>query len=197
MKNKKTIIDKTKLIAGVDEAGRGPLAGPVYAAAVILDPKKQIRGLTDSKLLTPKKREILSKRIQEKALHWSIAYADVTEIDDINIFQASLLAMQRAVENLKIIPELILIDGKFCPQLPYPMQAIIKGDQLIPAISAASILAKVARDQVMLELDLQYPGYGFAAHKGYGTEQHLTALKKLGATPIHRKSFAPVRELIV
>lgn len=183
-----------QLIAGIDEAGRGPLAGPVFAAAVILDPNKPIVGLTDSKLLTPKKREALFVVIQEQALAWSIGRAEVHEIDEINILQASLLAMQRAVELLSIIPELALIDGNKCPKLKCVTEAIIEGDKKIPAISAASILAKVARDEEMLKLDIEYPGYGLAQHKGYGTKQHLEALRTLGVTPIHRRSFAPVRE---
>jgi len=182
-----------QLIAGVDEAGRGPLAGPVFAAAVILDPNKPIAGLTDSKLLTAKKRELLVPIIQQQALAWSIARAEVNEIDEINILQASLLAMQRAVESLSLIPELALVDGNKCPKLICSTEAIIEGDKKIPAISAASILAKVARDEEMLKLDLEYPGYGLAQHKGYGTKQHLEALKNLGVTPIHRRSFAPVQ----
>lgn len=185
-----------QLIAGVDEAGRGPLAGPVFAAAVILDPAKPIDGLTDSKLLTSKKREQLFTLIQTTAKAWTIARADVHEIDEINILQASLLAMQRAVEALNIKPELALIDGNKCPQLFCPTKAIIGGDKTVPEISAASILAKVARDAEMLILDQQYPDYGFAQHKGYGTKQHLIALKKFGASPIHRRSFAPVQEVL-
>lgn len=185
-----------QLIAGVDEAGRGPLAGPVFAAAVILDPKKSIDGLTDSKKLTAKKREYLFKQIQTTAKAWAIARADVHEIDKINILQASLLAMQRAVKALNIKPELALIDGNKCPQLFCPSKAVVAGDKTVPEISAASILAKVARDAEMLILDQQYPDYGFAQHKGYGTKQHLIALKKLGASPIHRRSFAPVQEVL-
>lgn len=179
-------------IAGVDEAGRGPLAGPVMAAAVILDYKKKICGLADSKLLTPKKREYLASKIQEYAKAWSIGRAEVEEIDRINIFQASLLAMQRAVLALTLLPQLVLVDGKHCPKLSYPSQAIIKGDKKIAEISAASILAKVHRDAEMRNLDAQYPGYGFATHKGYGTAYHLQALKKLGPVAIHRHSFSPV-----
>jgi ribonuclease HII len=185
-----------QIIAGVDEAGRGPLAGPVYAAAVVLNPELPITGLTDSKLLTAKKREKLAQLIQEHALAFAVARAEVHEIDEINILHASLLAMRRAVEMLSLAPELVLIDGNRCPQLNCETQAIIKGDQTVPAISAASILAKVARDQEMILLDQQYPGYGFAIHKGYGTQQHLLALKKLGASPIHRRSFAPVKNEI-
>ncbi len=180
------------VIAGVDEAGRGPLAGPVIAAAVILDSKKKIDGLADSKLLTPKKREYLANKIQQYARAWSIGRAEVEEIDHINIFQASLLAMQRAVWALTLLPTLVLIDGKHCPKLSCPSQAIIKGDQKIAEISAASILAKVHRDAEMCRLDVQYPGYGFAKHKGYGTAYHLQSLKERGPSAIHRRSFAPV-----
>jgi ribonuclease HII len=184
------------LIAGVDEAGRGPLAGPVIAAAVILDPAKPIAGLADSKALTAKRRELLAKIIQENALAFAIGRAEVEEIDAVNILQASLLAMQRAVLALPIAPIQILVDGSISPSMPCPVQAIIKGDQTVPAISAASILAKVARDQEMLVLDEQYPGYGLAQHKGYGTKQHLLALQALGATLIHRRSFAPVKSCL-
>lgn len=183
------------LIAGVDEAGRGPLAGPVFAAAVILHPEQIIEGLNDSKLLSAKKREQLFSIICEQALACSIARAEVHEIDSINILQASLLAMKRAVEGLPVAPELALIDGNQSPKLICETKAIIKGDQLVPAISAASILAKVARDREMLVLDQQYPGYGFAQHKGYGTKQHLAALKQFGPSNIHRRSFAPVSYL--
>ena len=183
-----------KLIAGVDEAGRGPLAGAVFAAAVILHPDRPIQGLTDSKLLTAKRRELLVKEIQEKALAWTITKADVNEIDQLNILHASLLAMHRAVTTLSIQPELVLIDGNHCPKkLPCESRAIIKGDLTEPAISAASILAKVARDEEMTLLDKIYLNYGFAKHKGYGTKEHLLALQKYGATPIHRQSFAPVK----
>jgi ribonuclease HII len=185
---------KTQITAGVDEAGRGPLAGPVYAAAVILNPRKPIAGLNDSKLLTAKQREELAELIYNNAKACAVARAEVHEIDSINIFHASLLAMQRALEMLSIKPELALIDGKFCPKnLFCNAQAIIKGDQSIPAISAASILAKVSRDAEMVLLDKQYPGYGFSMHKGYSTKAHFAALKKLGASPIHRQSFEPVR----
>lgn len=181
-----------QLTAGVDEAGRGPLAGPVFAAAVILHPDKIINDLKDSKLLSAKKREQLFDIICNNSLAWSIARAEVNEIDEINILQASLLAMKRAVESLSIQPELALIDGNKSPKLICKTTTIIKGDQTVPAISAASILAKVARDKEMMLLDQQYPGYGFAEHKGYGTKQHLLALKTLGPSPIHRRSFAPV-----
>lgn len=177
------------LIAGVDEAGRGPLAGPVYAAAVILDPLKPIIGLTDSKLLSEKKREALFPIIQERALAYAISYANVLEIDELNILQATLLAMRRALEKLSIIPHHVLVDGNQLPKTSFPLEAIVEGDSLIPAISAASILAKVSRDRVMLEYDSQYPEYGFAKHKGYGTKIHYAALRVYGACPIHRCAF--------
>jgi ribonuclease HII len=179
-------------IAGIDEAGRGPLAGPVIAAAVILNPAKMIAGLADSKTLTEKKRDALFILIQEHALAWAIGRAEVEEIERLNIFHASLLAMQRAVLALPIMPEHALFDGTHCPQLPCFTEAIIKGDQKIPAISAASILAKVTRDREMRLLDAQYPGYGFAIHKGYGTAIHREALQRLGPCPQHRKSFRGV-----
>ncbi len=183
-------------IAGVDEVGRGPLAGAVVAAAVILDPESPIDGLMDSKKLSEKKREALAIEIREKALCWSVARAEVDEIDRLNILQASLLAMRRAVMGLSVVPDSVLVDGNHCPRVEYPVEAIIKGDTLVPAISAASILAKVIRDREMLELDAFYPGYGFAAHKGYPTAMHMKALEKLGPTIIHRRSFAPVRRLL-
>lgn len=182
------------LVAGVDEVGRGPLAGPVVAAAVILDPDNPIEGLADSKKLTEKRRESLSVEIKQKALSWSISRAEVEEIDDINILQASLLAMKRSVETLSHYPQLALIDGNHCPELDCAMEAIIKGDSKEPAISAASILAKVARDNEMKEMEDIYPGYGFAKHKGYPTKQHRDAIIKLGITDIHRKSYAPVQQ---
>lgn len=183
------------LIAGVDEVGRGPLAGPVLAAAVILNPQEKIIGLADSKILSAKKREQLFPVIQEKCFAWAIGRAEVEEIDTINIFQATLLAMQRAIEALPIQPHKILVDGTHCPKCKFvcDMEAIINGDALIPSISAASIIAKVTRDKIMADYDLHYPEFGFAAHKGYGTKQHLTALKKHGPCPIHRHSFAPVK----
>lgn len=177
--------------AGVDEVGRGPLAGPVVAAAVILNPEYFIEGLKDSKLLTHKKREILSEQIKKYSLAWAIGRAEVEEIDEINIFQASLLAMKRAVEKLSLLPEFVVVDGTHCPDINIPSKTIIKGDQLIPAISAASIIAKVARDAEMIEYDKHYPGYDFASHKGYGTKKHIEALLKLGISSIHRKSFKP------
>ncbi len=185
-----------KLIAGIDEAGRGPLAGPVMAAAVILNPKKRIKGLDDSKKLTSKQREALYLQIIEKALTYGIAQADVAEIDQYNIHQATMLAMQRAFALLTVTPTLAFVDGKCTPKLPVIAEGIVRGDQRIHAISAASILAKVTRDQWMTLANLQYPGYGFAEHKGYGTAQHLKALQELGTTPIHRKSFAPVKQII-
>jgi ribonuclease HII len=185
-----------QLIAGVDEVGRGPLAGPVVAAAVILDPNQPIAGLTDSKKLTEKRREALAIEIREKALAWSLGRAEVPEIDEINILWASMLAMKRAVEGLSVAPEFVKIDGNRCPDLPYPMEAIVKGDLTEAEISAASIIAKVARDHEMMEMDIKYPGYGFAKHKGYPTKQHREALIKQGASPIHRLSFKPVQTII-
>jgi len=178
-----------QLHAGIDEAGRGPLAGAVFAAAVILDPNNPIEGLKDSKLITPKKREILAEIIKEKALSFAIAKASVEEIDSINILQASLLAMSRAIELLNIKPEMVLVDGSHCPKTDIPAKAIVKGDRLIPAISAASILAKTARDAEMEAYDKQYPEYAFAIHKGYGTQKHRDLIKQYGPCAIHRKSF--------
>lgn len=182
-----------ELVAGVDEVGRGPLCGPVVTAAVILDPARPIRGLNDSKKLTEARREALFDEIQEKALAWCIARAEVDEIDRLNILHATMLAMQRAVEGLSVTPKLALIDGNRCPKLSVPSAPVIGGDAEVPAIAAASILAKVSRDREMQALDLIYPGYGLAGHKGYPTPAHLEALQRLGATPIHRRSFAPVR----
>lgn len=183
----------SKLIAGVDEVGRGPLAGPVVTAAVILDLNKPIEGLNDSKKLTEKRREQLAPIIKQNALAWSLGRAEVEEIDQINILQATLLAMKRAVEGLDIQPDHALIDGNKAPDLACPVTTIIKGDQSEPAIAAASILAKVARDNEMVEMDNKYPGYGLAQHKGYPTKQHQEALIKLGVTDIHRRSFKPVK----
>ncbi len=182
-----------RLTAGVDEVGRGPLAGPVVAAAVILDPDKPIEGLADSKKLTKKRREQLYDEIMLKAMAWSIARAEVEEIDELNILQASLLAMSRAVAALPISPDHALVDGNQLPPLNCTAEAIVKGDEKIPAISAASIIAKVARDREMAAMELKYPGYGFSKHSGYPTKVHMQALKELGVTPIHRRSFAPVR----
>jgi len=184
-------------IAGIDEAGRGPLAGPVFAAAVILNPANPIVGLADSKKLTAKQRDILFAIIQEKALAWAIGSASAEEIDRVNILQATFLAMRRAVADLKIVPHIVLVDGNQNPKLPHETRMIIQGDQTEPAISAASILAKVARDREMLILDKQFPQYGFASHKGYGTAAHLAALAKHGPSVIHRRSYKPVAEVVV
>lgn len=185
-----------QFVAGVDEVGRGPLAGPVVAAAVILDPERPIDGLADSKTLTPARREALADIIRERALAWALGRAEHEEIDRINILQASLLAMRRAVLDLAQSPDFALIDGNRCPELPCPAQAVVKGDSTVAAISAASILAKVTRDAEMTQLDTIYPGYGFASHKGYPTKTHLAALASLGVTPIHRRSFGPVKKLL-
>lgn len=183
------------LIAGVDEAGRGPLAGPVIAAAVILNPARPIKGLADSKKLTEKRRDALFDEIRQHALAWAVARSTVSEIDRINILQASLVAMQRAVQRLKYSPHKVIVDGNFCPKFDCPAEAIIKGDQTEPAISAASIVAKVLRDRLMKMLDRFYPQYGFAGHKGYGTAEHLKALKEHGVSRVHRVSYAPVKEI--
>ena len=180
------------LIAGVDEVGRGPLAGPVVAAAVILDPARPIAGLADSKTLSPLRREQLATEIRAKTLAWALGRAEVAEIDRLNILQASLLAMQRAIAALSIVPDQALVDGNRCPPLACPCRAIVKGDATVPAISAASILAKVARDAEMGELHERYPRYGFAQHKGYPTAAHRDALRRFGPCPEHRRSFAPV-----
>jgi ribonuclease HII len=185
-----------KLIAGVDEVGRGPLAGPVVAAAVILDETKLIEGLADSKVLSATRREELAHLIRERALCWALGRAEVEEIDRLNILQASLLAMRRAVMALSLPPELVLVDGNQAPELDYPVQTVVRGDATVPAISAASILAKVARDAEMCSLDSCFPGYGFSQHKGYPTPAHLDALAKQGVSAIHRRSFAPVRKLV-
>lgn len=186
----------SSLIAGVDEVGRGPLAGPVVTAAVILDPDNPIEGLADSKAMSEKKRERLCDEIKEKALAWAIGRCEVEEIDELNILQATMVAMQRAVEGLSPKPEHALIDGNRCPKLACTAEAVIKGDSRVAAISAASILAKVTRDREMVELDKHFPGYGLAGHKGYPTKKHMEALQSLGVTPIHRRSFAPVRRII-
>ena len=178
--------------AGVDEAGRGPLAGDVYAAAVILDPAQPIEGLADSKVLTEKRRDALAPLIQQRALAWCVAFATVQEIDKLNILQATLLAMQRAVQGLKIMPQLAWVDGNQAPRLACRVQTVVKGDARVPAISAASILAKTARDAELLRLHGEYPEYSFNLHKGYGTADHLRALQAHGALPAHRRSFAPV-----
>ena len=184
------------LVAGVDEAGRGPLAGPVVAAAVILDDLKPIKGLADSKKLSASRREKLFDEIRAKALCFSIALASVEEIDQLNILQATLLAMRRAVNGLRLKPSMVLVDGNRLPIIDVRAEAIVKGDSLVPAISAASILAKVHRDRWCMEVDLVYPQYGFARHKGYGTAVHLAALKRHGACPEHRKTFKPVTEVL-
>ena len=182
------------IVCGVDEAGRGPLAGPVVAAAVILDPKRRIRGLDDSKALSAKKREELYEKIIERSLAYCVASASVEEIDTLNILHATMLAMRRAVEGLAIAPTLVKIDGNRCPVLPMRSEAIVGGDALVSCISAASILAKVTRDRMLLDLHQDFPMYGFNAHAGYGTPQHLAALFEHGPCEHHRRSFAPVRE---
>ena len=185
-----------ELICGVDEAGRGPLAGPVFAAAVILDPSKPITGLRDSKKLSPTRRDQLAQIIQRDALGWSIAQCSAAEIDALNILQATMLAMRRAIEGLSVTPTLALIDGNRCPVTAIRTEAIIKGDDKVLEISAASILAKTARDALLLEMHTRYPQYGFDQHKGYPTALHLERLKQHGITPEHRRSFAPVRQLL-
>lgn len=186
----------TGLLAGVDEAGRGPLAGPVMAAAVILDEMQPIAGLTDSKKLSAKRREALFDEIRAKALCFCVAQASVQEIDQLNILQATMLAMQRAVQGLRLKPTLVQVDGNRLPNLDVQAEALVKGDLLVPSISAASILAKVTRDRWCQEWDALYPQYGFSAHKGYGTAAHLQALQHYGATPAHRRSFAPVAKVL-
>lgn len=191
------IYPEAQYIAGVDEVGRGPLIGDVVTAAVILDPNHPIEGLNDSKKLSEKKREALAKEIKEKALAWSIGRATPEEIDELNILHATMLAMSRAVEGLKITPDFVLIDGnRVPPQLSMAAEAIIKGDGLVAEISAASIIAKVERDHDMYELDKQYPEYGFAQHKGYPTKVHFEKLAQLGILPAHRKSFKPVQKYL-
>ena len=185
-------MKRTILVAGIDEAGRGPLAGPVVAAAVILDPSRPVRGLADSKVLTPERREVLAERIRERAIAWSTGQADVTEIDTINILHATMLAMSRAVAALGVVPEEALVDGNRCPPLDCRVRAIVKGDRDVKAISAASIIAKTTRDAMLREFDKLYPVYGFAQHKGYCTPEHLAALDRHGPCPLHRRSFAPV-----
>ncbi|MAQ99502.1 MAG: ribonuclease HII [Oceanospirillaceae bacterium] len=190
------LIDDGIVYCGVDEAGAGPLCGDVLAAAVILDPSRPIPGLTDSKKLSEKKREYLFDVIREQALGFAIARATVEEIDRINILKARMLAMSRAVAGLTLACDHALIDGNRLPALTIPATAIVKGDSLVASIAAASVLAKVQRDREMLLLDAEYPGYGFAKHKGYGTAQHLEALQQLGPCPVHRRSYAPVRALL-
>ena len=184
------------LVAGVDEVGRGPLAGPVVAAAVILDPACPITGLADSKTLSAARRERLAVEIYRNALTWAISRAEVEEIDSVNILRASLLAMQRCINALQIKPVLVLVDGIHCPDIEYAVEAVVRGDSRIACIAAASIIAKVARDREMIDLDRRYPGYGFAVHKGYPTRSHIEALQRLGPSAIHRRSFAPVKNIV-
>ena len=189
-------MSDARLIAGVDEAGRGPLAGPVLAAAVILDPARPITGLADSKTLSAARREQLASEIRARALAWALGRAEVEEIDRLNILQAALLAMQRAVAALPVVPDQVLVDGNRCPVLPCPCRAIVRGDATVAAIGAASILAKVARDAELRHLHDRYPAYHFARHKGYPTAAHLNALRRHGPCPAHRRSFAPVAALL-
>ena len=184
------------VVCGVDEAGRGPLAGPVYAAAVILDSEAQIDGLQDSKKLTARRRDALAEQIKDMSLAWCIAQCSEEEIDQFNILQATMLAMKRAVEGLSLTPELALIDGNRCPNLLIPAEAIVKGDSKVEVISAASILAKTARDAACLEMHEKYPEYAFDRHKGYPTVLHLERLREHGVSPVHRKSYAPVKALL-
>ena len=190
------VYPHTHLVAGVDEVGRGPLVGAVVTAAVILDPSRPIVGLNDSKKLSEKRRLALFDEIKEKALCWSLGRAEPHEIDELNILHATMLAMQRAVAGLSIVPEYVLIDGNRCPALPMPSMAVVKGDSKVAEISAASILAKVTRDAEMAELDTVFPQYGFAQHKGYPTAFHLEKLAQYGATEHHRRSFAPVKRAL-
>ncbi|MCT2388027.1 ribonuclease HII [Erwinia pyrifoliae] len=191
------IYPEARLIAGVDEVGRGPLVGAVVTAAVILDPSRPIVGLGDSKKLSEKRRLALYDEIKDRALSWSLGRAEPEEIDRLNILHATMLAMQRAVAGLHLTPDFVLIDGNRCPQLAMPSRAVVKGDSLVPEISAASIMAKVTRDREMCELDQQYPQYGFARHKGYPTAVHMEKLARFGVTPQHRRSFAPVRNTLL
>ena len=190
-------VNETDLVAGVDEVGRGPLAGPVVAAAVILDPKKPIDGLCDSKKMSANRRLEMSDKIKSNSLAWSLGRAEAKEIDEINILQASLLAMKRAIEVLNIEPDIVLVDGNYTPSINFKKKAIVKGDSFISEISAASIIAKVERDNEMIALDKIYPGYGFSSHKGYPTKQHIESLKKLGITDIHRITFSPVSKYLL
>ncbi len=185
-----------ELVAGIDEAGRGPLAGPVFAAAVILDANKPISGLRDSKKLTAIERSTLEPIIKERAQAWAVAYSTVEEIDRLNILQATLLAMKRAVLALKVKPTLLLIDGNRMPQMPYRMRTIVKGDDKVPEISAASILAKTAHDRLFETYAIKYPGYGFESHMGYGTQVHIEAIERRGILPIHRKTFEPIASIL-
>jgi len=186
------------LVAGVDEAGRGPLAGPVVAAAVILDPGRHIEGLADSKTLGERRREALAAEIRSSSIAWGLGSAEPAEVDALNILQATFLAMRRALQALGAPPSHVVVDGNLCPDLrdlgwPCTVEAVVRGDATVPAVSAASILAKCARDACMLELEVRYPGYGFASHKGYPTAAHIAALRRLGPSPVHRRSFAPVQ----
>lgn len=190
------IYPNVQFIAGVDEVGRGPLVGNVVTAAVILDPTNPIEGLKDSKKLSEKKRDALAEEIKQKALAWSIGYATPEEIDELNILHATMLAMQRAVQGLKITPEFVFVDGNRIPELPMPAQAVVKGDDRVSEISAASILAKVARDAEMYALDEKHPEYGFAKHKGYPTKLHFEKLAEYGILPEHRKSFGPIKKYV-
>ena len=196
MRSREQSIDSGRimLVAGVDEAGRGPLAGPVVAAAVILDPARRIRGLRDSKVMTAEQRTDVGAEIRAKAIAWAVAASDVGEIDALNILRATLLAMRRAVEAMTVQPFEALVDGDHCPQLACPAHAIVKGDRDVPSISAASIIAKTTRDAMLEALDREYPMYGFARHKGYGTPEHLAALDLHGPCPAHRRTFAPVMQ---
>ena len=196
MSDWREVLASGLLVAGVDEAGRGPLAGDVIAGAVILDPARPVAGLRDSKKLSRARRAQLAAAVREAALAWAIGRASVAEIDRLNILQASLLAMRRAVQALATAPQFVLVDGNRCPQWQLPSLAVVGGDDLVAAISAASVLAKVERDAEMVALDARYPGYGFAAHKGYPTAEHIAALRRLGASPVHRRSFAPVRAAV-
>ena len=189
-------MPRVRLICGVDEAGRGPLAGAVVAACVVLNPRKPIEGLADSKQLTAAQRETLAVQIRANALAWAVASASVEEIDHINILQASLLAMRRALEALDAEPAQVLVDGLYCPPSRWPSKAVVQGDATVPAISAASILAKVARDADMCDLHVQRPEYGFDRHKGYHTPEHLAALQRHGPCAFHRRTFSPIREML-
>jgi ribonuclease HII len=189
-------MSEALIICGVDEAGRGPLAGPVYAAAVILDVSRPVYGLADSKKLSEKRREALAQEIKQQARSWAVATASVAEIDELNILRATLLAMRRAVQALSILPQEVLVDGLYCPDTGLPSRAIVKGDSSVTEISAASILAKTARDHAMLQMHERYPQYGFDGHKGYPTAAHLEALQRYGVSCEHRRSFGPVRKLL-
>lgn len=189
-------MTRPRLIAGVDEVGRGPLAGAVVTAAVILDPEQPIAGLADSKKLSDKKREYLAQLIKERALAWSLGRAEVDEIDQLNILQATMLAMQRALDHLPVKPDHVMVDGNRCPDYTGSIEAVVGGDGRIAEISAASILAKVSRDNELILLDQDYPEYGFARHKGYPTKAHIAALHQFGVTPFHRRSFSPVRSVL-